>query len=258
MRILRAGLVAAAVACASRVDAQDVAKRVTSADGVVNVIYPSRPTACGDGRNFIQNVLGDRRSFSMDYGSGNVRTAPCTHGPARVTATVVGGEVTRLRVYVGPVPPAPSDVRTINASATEAVEWLTGLAVRAPTRVASDAVLPLIVADAPDPWPLLLRIARDDNRPRDVRRSTLTWLSSAVSDHLGLSDADSHASDDDEVRDQAVFALSQRPKSESVPELIDLARTAKHPAARRAAIFWLGQSGDMRAADVYAELLGIR
>jgi HEAT repeat protein len=60
------------------------------------------------------------------------------------------------------------------------------------------------------------------------------------------------------VRSQAVFALSQRPKGESVPELIELARSAKHPSARRRAIFWLGQSGDRRAADVYAELLGLK
>lgn len=57
---------------------------------------------------------------------------------------------------------------------------------------------------------------------------------------------------------QAVFVLSQRAKSESVPELIDLARSAKHPSVRRSAIFWLGQTGDARAVDRYAELLGLR
>jgi HEAT repeat protein len=57
------------------------------------------------------------------------------------------------------------------------------------------------------------------------------------------------------MRAQAVFVLTQRPKSESVPELIDIARTATHAAARRAAIFWLGQSGDPRVADVYEYLL---
>jgi HEAT repeat protein len=60
------------------------------------------------------------------------------------------------------------------------------------------------------------------------------------------------------MRTQAVFVLSQRPKSESVPDLIELARSSKHPSARRAAIFWLGQTGDPRAADVYADLLGLR
>jgi HEAT repeat protein len=118
--------------------------------------------------------------------------------------------------------------------------------------------MPLVLADAPDPWPLLLRIARDDERPRNVRSSALLWLSNAVTDHLGISRRDGRESDDDQVREQAVFVLSQRPRSESVPELIDIARVAKNPAARRAAIFWLGQTGDRRAADVFAELLGSR
>ena len=104
----------------------------------------------------------------------------------------------------------------------------------------------------------MLRIARDGSRPREVRQSALLWLGTAVTDTLGLSDVDERASDDDEMRTQAVFVLSQRPKSESVPELIEIVRTAKNRAVRKAAIFWLGQSGDPRAADVYAELLGVR
>ncbi|HEY9225626.1 MAG TPA: HEAT repeat domain-containing protein, partial [Gemmatimonadaceae bacterium] len=65
-------------------------------------------------------------------------------------------------------------------------------------------------------------------------------------------------SDDDEMRTQAVFVLTQQSKSEKVPELINLVRNSRYPAVRKAAIFWLGQTGDARAADVYAELLGLR
>jgi HEAT repeat protein len=171
---------------------------------------------------------------------------------------VLSGEITRLRVYVGSVPTSPTDVRTITATSAEAVAWLSGLASGTSSRAASDAIFALVLADAPDPWPLLLKLARDDDRPRNVRGTALMWLSSGVIDHLGIADADGHDSDDDEMRTQAVFVLSQRPKAESVPELIDLARATKYPAVRKAAIFWLGQSGDRRAADVYAELLGIR
>jgi hypothetical protein len=256
----RAALVVLASAFATHMDAQDLARRVTASAGTVNVIYPSRPNVCGDGRSFIQHVTNDNRYYSGTASwtsRDDMRMTQCVHGPARVAATVIDGEVTRLRLYVGPVPTTP-DGQTISASAADAAEWLGALVSRGAPRVASEAMMPLIVADASNPWPLLLKVARDENRPRDVRRSTLMWLSNAVNDHLGIAGADEHASDDDEMRSQAVFVLSQRPKAESVPELIDLARTSRHPAARKAAIFWLGQSGDMRAADVYAELLGIR
>jgi hypothetical protein len=169
----------------------------------------------------------------------------------------MGGEITRIRSYVGPVPATTSDTRTINVSASEAVSWLGNIASRSPGRVASEVMLPLVLADTVEPWPLLIRIGRDENRPRDVRRAATMWLSMGVNDHLGIADTRDESTDD-EMRSQAVFVLSQRPKSESVPELIDLARSAKHASARRAAIFWLGQTGDSRAIEVYAELLGIR
>jgi hypothetical protein len=53
-----------------------------------------------------------------------------------------------------------------------------------------------------------------------------------------------------------VFALSQLPRDRGVPLLIDVARSAhRHPAVRRAAMFWLGQSGDPRAIEFFEEVL---
>jgi hypothetical protein len=245
------------LAPALSLSAQSVSERVTSSDGLVQVIYPSRPTACGDGQSTISNVLGRSNYYSGNSefsGHGRWSDRPCVHGPARAVATVVGREVTRLRVYVGPVPTASAETRSMTLTASEAATWLGDLASRGTGRVASDAMLPLILADIPDPWPLLLRIARDDNRPREVRRNALTWLANGVTDHLGIADSRDD-SEDDEMRTQAVFVVSQRPRGESVPELIELARSAKHASARRSAIFWLGQTGDPRAADVFAELL---
>jgi hypothetical protein len=181
----------------------------------------------------------------------------CVHGPVRLALTVIDGEVTRARTYVGPVPPSSTDARTISVGATEAAAWMSEVLSRGNTRIASELVLPLVLADAPDPWPFFLRLARDENRSRDLRRNVMMWLSNAVSEHLGLLGAEDR-SDDDEMRTQAVYVLSQRPKQESVPQLIELARSAPHASARRSAIYWLGQTGDPRAVDVYAELLRSR
>lgn len=238
--------------------AQSLAQRVTSREGTVQVIYSARPSACGDGESFIGNLFNQSTYYSGSStftGDGSWSRRPCIHGPARVVATVISGEVTRLRAYVGPAP--ASDMRTLNASPAEATGWLDDLIERGSARLASEAMLPLVLADAPDPWPFLLRVARDDTRPTGVRRSALMWLANGVNEKLGIADARA-STDDDEVRQQAVFALSQRPRSESVPELIDIARSARNAAARRSAIFWLGQTGDRRAVDVYAELLRLR
>ncbi len=244
----------------SSISAQSIAQRIAAADRLVQIVYPSRPTACGDGHSYISNVFDDRGTFTNDargsYSSGDSWSrGPCVHGPARVLVTVMGGEVTRLRAFVGPVP--PSDAETVTATAQDAAAWLATLITRGQSRVASDAVLPLVLADGADPWPVLLRAARDDERGQNVRRESLFWLGNGAAARLGVGETRDE-SPDDEMRSQAVFVLSQRPKAESVPALIDVIKTTSHASAKRSAIFWLGQSGDPRAADVFAELLGLR
>jgi HEAT repeat protein len=58
-----------------------------------------------------------------------------------------------------------------------------------------------------------------------------------------------------EVKRRAVFALSQLPRDEGVPLLIQLARTNTNPAVRKQAMFWLGQSKDPRALRFFEEIL---
>jgi hypothetical protein len=242
--------------------AQSVARSVAATDGLVQVIFPSRSNLCGDGVSFIQVMNG--RNNRMYIGSGTYesrdgwRDRPCYAGPVRVVASVESGQVIRLKSYVGPIPDNTKDTRTINASAADAVVWLVDLAQRAGARVASSAIQSMTFAAASTPWDAVLRIARDAYRPSEVRREATTWLAYGVTEKLGLADLDENRTDDDEMRTQAVFVLSQMRKSESVPELIDLVKTAKNQTVRKSAIFWLGQSGDARAVDVYAELLGLR
>jgi HEAT repeat protein len=60
---------------------------------------------------------------------------------------------------------------------------------------------------------------------------------------------------DRDVREQAVFALSQRPREEGVPVLVRIAQSHRDPEIRKRAIFWLGQSGDPRALALFERLL---
>lgn len=60
---------------------------------------------------------------------------------------------------------------------------------------------------------------------------------------------------DREVRKKAIFALSQRSNDEGVPALIRIARANPDPELRKTALFWLGQSEDPRALDLFEEIL---
>jgi hypothetical protein len=101
----------------------------------------------------------------------------------------------------------------------------------------------------------LIDLARNDSAS-SVRGQALFWLGQKAGARavrtLG------RAVDDDpdhDVRIKAVFAISQLPKDESVPKLIELARTHRDPEVRKQAMFWLGQSGDARAVEFFESVL---
>ncbi|HEX4602271.1 MAG TPA: HEAT repeat domain-containing protein, partial [Gemmatimonadales bacterium] len=71
----------------------------------------------------------------------------------------------------------------------------------------------------------------------------------------GLTGLTDDSSVNRDVKEQAVFALSQRPREEGVPALIRVARANPDREVRRKALFWLGQSNDPRALALFEELL---
>jgi HEAT repeat protein len=83
------------------------------------------------------------------------------------------------------------------------------------------------------------------------------WVGQAAGDAAtrGLTDLVDDAGVERDVKEQAVFALSQQPRDAGVPALIRIARSHPDPALRRRAIFWLGQSSDPRALALFEELL---
>jgi len=105
--------------------------------------------------------------------------------------------------------------------------------------------------------PDLLKIAKADNVSRKVKRSAVFWLGQAAGDAAtrGLTDLVDDGSADHEVRETAVFALSQRPKDEGVPALIRIARSNKDPELASQGDLLLGQSDDPRALSLFEELL---
>jgi HEAT repeat protein len=118
-------------------------------------------------------------------------------------------------------------------------------------------ILPATLADSVTIWPSLLRLARDRGLPEERRRTATFWLGQAAGAAAGRA-LDSIAADvrgDREVRKQAVFALSQRSAEEGVPALIRIARSNPDPELRRTALFWLAQTDDPRALDLFEEIL---
>ena len=237
--------------------AQSLAARIGEArSGSVRFSYASREDVCGNGDNNIQTGRG--RHY-RNGGDDDDYEQFCDYGPVRIRLTLSDGEVTRLRVSVGGrlrenATPA-TDLGMV--SVREATDYLFSLARRSRTRAGGEAVFAVTLADSITPWPEMLRIARDENIRQETRKQSVFWLGQAAGDVAteGLSELAEDEDEDREVRESAVFALSQLSDDEGVPALIRIARSNKDPKIRRTALFWLGQSEDPRALDLFEELL---
>ena len=58
-----------------------------------------------------------------------------------------------------------------------------------------------------------------------------------------------------EVKEQAIFVLSQRHETGATDKLIDIARRDPDRAMRNKAIFWLGQRDDPRVKQLLMEII---
>lgn len=242
--------------------AQLLTQRVRAVgDGVVQVRFASRDGVCGNGRGSIGS--SGRTFYSQGVSTGDAAGWRdwCEPGPVRAELTVQNGTVERARVFVGGND-SSSAVHDLGiVPATDAANYFLDLASRGNSgRVGEDAILAAVLADSATPWPALFPIARDSSLPRATRQGATFWLSqaaAAVIDNRALfGDRDDSArSDDEDVRAQAIFALSQQPHAEGVPALVRVARSNHDPALRSKALFWLGQSGDPRAMELFGEIL---
>jgi HEAT repeat protein len=147
-------------------------------------------------------------------------------------------------------------------SAPEAAGYLMTIAARGTASASKKAIFPAVLADSATVWPALFPIARDtETRSKSTRQDALFWLSRFASAALAghpnnpFAEDEEPKSEDDELKTHAVFVLSQMRRDEGIPQLLDVARSNPNWRVRSAALFWLGQSGDPRAIDLFESVL---
>lgn len=252
---MRSALLASAAVAqmllATGAGAQAIAERVSAVrDGAVTFHFAARPGVCGDGSHYVR--LG--HSTFGSYGGRYMGT--CEQGPVEVRLTQREGKTERVESWVG----APRDRQAHDLGAVpsaEAARFLTDLARTGDADASVGAIIPAVLADSAVVWPALLAVVRDERtRSQHVRKDAAFWLSrfaaSASAGRPNELDDDEHA---DDLKSHAVFVLSQLPREEAVPALLDVARSNSDRHVRSQALFWLGQTGDRRALDLFESLL---
>lgn len=239
---------AALALLAPALHAQSLARRVEGVtDGTVRLSFAARPGVCGTGT-----------SITVQDGDDEEWESVCEPGPVRVSLRMVGGRIREAETRVGGRwrggRPGVTDLGAVPAR--EAADLMLELAPRAGSD-GEELITAAALADSAVIWPALLELARDTRHPADTRRHAVFWLGQAAGEAAtrGLDSIAGDARGDLEIREHAVFALSQRPADEGVPALIRIARANPHPELRKKALFWLGQSEDPRALDLFEELL---
>jgi hypothetical protein len=250
--------VALLVGLSAPLQAQSLAARIAAVEnGAVAFHFAPRAGVCGDGEHFIRT---GRSSYHGSFSAGRAME-PCIFGPVQVRVTLEDGVANRVQTWVGPLRArAARDLGAV--SAPEAARYLMSVAARGSAGASAKAIFPAVLADSATVWPTLLAIARDtDTRPRATRREALFWLSRFASGVAAgrrnepFGEDDEAASDDEDLKKHAVFVLSQLPRGEGIPQLLEVARANPSVRVRSQALFWLGQSGDPRAIALFESML---
>jgi HEAT repeat protein len=246
---------------AATVGGQSLADRVGAASQPrVQFTFAAREEVCGNGRSYYQ-IAGNQW-----YGNFNDadRRDPCVNGPVRVLIDRAGRDVVSISTFVGPMPesvPGVADLGRVRAR--DAADYLLGLAERGEGRVSRDAIMPAVLADSVDATARLLAIARNQNAPRETRRSAISWVARpldpqerAVRDiATALVSIAGDENENQSVRQQALRSLARLEHGAGTAQLLDLARDARRSWLAREALSALNASGDPRARQYLREVV---
>ncbi|MGD2215803.1 MAG: HEAT repeat domain-containing protein [Gemmatimonadales bacterium] len=101
----------------------------------------------------------------------------------------------------------------------------------------------------------LLDLAADPDEPMEMRKKALFWA--GQSHVLSIREMGElyERMPERELREQIIFALSQRHEDGAVDLLLEIARTEEDVELRKKAIFWLSQVDDPRVAELLLQLI---
>lgn len=220
-------------------------------DGNYYFWFETKPGVWGDGHDSL-TIQSD------DAGHGNW-SHRMSEGPGRVWMRIRRGAVIDVDLEVGGPEPRLRD-RTTDLGQIDPAEVRTvmlDLAARTDERDLERTIVCALVTEGFDEWARLLAIARDDDRPDDLRESAIFWLGQGASEVAteGLREI---VDDDDlelELREHAIFSLSQQGLDRCFEPLRKVALQSRHPQLREQAFFWLAQHDDPRVLDLLEDVL---
>ncbi|MGI9628334.1 MAG: HEAT repeat domain-containing protein [Longimicrobiales bacterium] len=241
------GVVLASLTLVVPGEAQDALESRLGSDGWTGFEVATREGVqlCGMG-----TWRSSRRGFDPDR--------DCSEGSVLALVRTTGGRVIEIEHRPPRSTRGPDvDVDLGWVSTGDAAAFLLDLVPGEDDEVAEDALGLAAMLDSVTIWPDLDRFASDRGLSGEVRQAALFWLGQAAADEATASITAVLDTPDEEVeiKEAAVFALSQRPDEVAVRLLLDVAQGDYHPEVRESAFFWLSQFDDPRVLEFFREVL---
>jgi len=110
-------------------------------------------------------------------------------------------------------------------------------------------------ADADDAkW--LTGVVEKAGYPIEVRKKALFWAGQREAFPVAQLVSMYDRLDDQELKEQAIWVLSERHETAATDKVIDIARHDQNRELRKKALFWLGQNDDPRVKQLLMEIIG--
>jgi hypothetical protein len=191
--------------------------------------------------------VASRQSCNLDdrrggFGSDDDRTN--TSGEMQIYARLAAGVVQEIRAFSASCPvTANSEIVQLGRVDNESsIDWLRD-ALAEDEELSSETIMAISMHDGEQARDTVINTGRDHDNP-DVRTEAWFWLSQSEATESEREIGNAILNDqDDDVREEAVFALSQLPEDRAVPALVDLIENRSLDMdIRENALFWLAQS----------------
>lgn len=134
-------------------------------------------------------------------------------------------------------------------------EYLRSIFPRLQSDRLKESVLQGIGQDESGGGAWLLQKARDRGESMKIRKSAVFWAGQSEGTRTGDIVAFYRSINEPQLREHAIFVLSQRDDREATDELLRIARGDSDRNMRARALFWLGQKDDPRVANLIEERL---
>jgi hypothetical protein len=259
-----AAFVGAVAGSATPATAQSLEQKIAQrGNGQVRMAFPARDGVCPGGRSYGGGITGGYYGGYYQGGmivdsDGEEWDNGCKGETVLVAIAVKNGKPTSVRTYVGGKWKNSADTITDlgSVSGEQAARYLFALA----TDSLGDrygALYPATLASGVTLWPDILRVIEDDNKSKPVRKSAISWLgrsggdkASAVLEKIVLDETE-----DKQVREVAINALSYRNSESAINTLIKYVKNGKDAHLRSIALTSLSRNKDPRVTALVEELV---